>query len=113
MLADEARAMNSRIAIVCLANLLLAGYLASLAWQLWQLRRGLRQWRQDADVISRSSEQLFPTLLLILRQTELGSLTWQRQGQSLQRQLKQLRQLLGLLAFCASFWQQTRHSRQR
>jgi hypothetical protein len=113
MLTDKARAMTSRIATICIANLLLAAYLAYLTGQLWQLRRGLRRWQRDVEILQQASELHFPTALLLLKQTELGSLAWQRQGRSLQRQLQQMRQLLGLLAFCASFWQQTRHPRQR
>lgn len=113
MLADKASLMNSRIAILCLANLVLAGYFTYLAWQLFQLQQGLRRWRLEMDAMRRAGESLLSSALLALKQTELGSLTWRQQGRSLQRQLIQMRQLLGLLAFWASFWQQTRQPRRR
>lgn len=113
MLADDGKVMDSRIWIICLANLLLAGYLASLAWQLLQLRQGLRRWRQAVDTVYRHSPDLFPTTLLALKQVELDSLRHQRQRQGLQRSLRQTRQLLGLVTFCLAFWRQTWPPRQR
>jgi hypothetical protein len=113
MLADDGRGMDSRIWIICLANLVLATYLAWLAWQLLELRRGLRRWRLALDALQRGGQNGSPAVLLLLKQTALGSLRCRQQGQLLQRSLRQMRQWLGLLAFSLTFWQQTRQPRQR
>ncbi len=99
------------VTVVVVINILISLMLVYIAWRLWKIRLTLKRVTNILIVAERNTQRVLGTApeLIYARKRNIQNL---RQGnQSLESQIQQVRQIIGLLLSGTQWWQ--RYSRQR